>query len=574
MSRYSSSDNDHDLMSSQNDRVMDDRSMNMTRYRKTLDVDRIMLERQMTMDGTTERYGEHRRDDFDPNGNGTLRNEDRRADGRRQRTGRVGRARRSERPGRRNRHNSRASRDSRATRNAPEDDYDGSIEYGEITGTQMTQDSERYDHGMPVRSSFQSRKSNHDENAHMDFDLYDRDKQQSSSDDRLYYEDNADGMYSNLSEAMNPITEGTDPYETCITGVNTSNCWLNDNMASVMAESYGVSGYALFGIMGVMYLLSSDDIMADLVSYFEYQDKRKLNAGLITIRTKLNKYRDQFIIDNYLVSAHDYELERSTAQNLKKLAFCVVANPAESRAEVHRLNDMVQKISKVPKVFSSNTVSKIDSISLVSVCRIRPIFLYAINNVIDGRFNPSGPSRRPLPASFMRFIGVTCKFFEDREMRLIEMPLKGEEHAFGMIMSKDSDDYGIRDNESTKRNGSIADIKKLSTCINYLENRVMDEVHIPIVKTRFKTRLNKTLQNTGLRHIFTDDNYYRLYPDGAHVTDCIQYTDLIIDKYSSGVKSRNRGYSTGSKFIANSTFEYYVRDVTTNTILMIGRFDG
>jgi serine protease inhibitor len=534
--------NDFRMMSSMNDRVMDDRSMNVTKYRKSLDVDRIMLERQMTMDGTTERYGQFRRDDFDDDG--------------------------------------RPSRSRRKDNYIDGNVSDGETEYGEVTGHKLADESERFDHGMPVRSSFQSRRSDFDQNSHLDFDLYDRDMKPSSKQERLYNQDDGDGMYSELAEAMNPITEGTDPYETCITGVNTSSCWLNDNMASIMSKSYGVSGYAMFSIMGVMYLLSDGDIQSDYLSYFEFQNKRKLNAGLLTIRDKLNRFRDQIVVDNYIISSYRYELNKKTASNLKKLAFVVVTNPNQARSEAKRVNQMVKKISGLSKVFSERTISSIDAISLVSVTKIRPIFQYAINAIVEEpfytRLSPNG-RLQPIRCEFLRFVGITCGFFEDRTLRLLEVPLKGGEHVFGLVMRKDNkDDYGVKMmiDDDGDQTGSIADIKKLSTSINYLEHRVLDEVLIPLIDQRFKLRLNKTLQKTGLKHIFRDPNYYRLYQDGANISDCIQYMQLTISDYSVGEKSKNKGYITACKYIADTEFEFYIRDTQTNTIFGMGRYSG
>lgn len=549
---YSKDSNNTQIMSSLNDRVMDDRSMNVTRYKRSLDVDRIMLERQMTMDGTSERYGKFKRDDFAEDGSGKIK---------------------------RNQYSDDDYSDNNYSDNNYSDNNYSDNEYGEVTGKKIEGESDRFDHGMPVRSNFQTKKADFDQNSHLDFDLYDKDnKEHTSKNDRLYYSESGDGYFSELKEAMKPITEGTDPYETCITGVNTSSCWLNDNMASIMKRSYAVSGYALFSIMGTLYLLSENDISSDYVSYFEFQEKKKLNAGLLTIREKLNKYRDQIIVDNYIVSSSNYDLNKKTASGLKKLAFPVVVNSREARNETFRLNSMVKKISKMSNVFSEKTIKLIDSVSLVTVTKIRPIFQYAINDIIEESFysniNTNTENKlEPIRSQFLRFVGITCGFFEDKTLRMIEMPLKGAEHVFGLIMRKDDNDkYGISDNKQNR--GSIADIKKLSTCINYLEHRVMDEVTIPMVDKRFKIRLNTTLKNTGLRNVFRDPNYYRLYPDGAHISDCIQYTDLIISDYSVGEKSKNRGYMTQCKFFANTEFEFYVRDITTNTIFTMGKYVG
>lgn len=559
-------DNSDRIMRSLEDRVMDDRNMNMTKHRRITDVDRLMLERNMSMEGTIERYGDNLRDNYDDDGN--LKNTSNRA----------------------NRSNIRGNirgnvRSNRRRRNNNDNDSEDVDEYGEVTGMRLEKDSEIYDHGMPLRSSFKTRKSEHDQNEHMDFNLYDRENKSSLSKDRLYYTEMNDGMYSDISEAMNPITEGTDPYETCITGINTTSCWLNDNMGSTIPSSYGTSGYGLFSIMGAMYLLSDGDVMAEYVSYFEFQEKRKLNAGLLTIRDKLNKFRDQIIIDNYIITSYENVLDKKTASNIKRLGFVLVVNPLQPRIETQRINDIVHKLSGTPNIFSDRTISSIESISLVNIIRLKPIFKYGIQSIINHRFNKKY-QKENISHRYLRFVGITCGFFEDKTLRLIEIPLKGNSHVFGVIMRKsNNDDYNydgngdyldseLGNNRSKNLMGSIADVSKLSMCINYIEQRVLDEVLIPIIDTRFKVRLNGTLQNTGLKAVYSDPNYYKLHPDGANISDCIQYMDLIIDNNSIKAKSTNKGYISSSKFLANTDFDFYFRDIDTNTIFAMGRYSG
>lgn len=535
----STPNNEDAMMFSSANRMLDERSINHKSYRKKADVSRLMLERNMTMDGVDERYRSNR-DMYDDDG-------------------------------KRIQIKKKVSFNFNKNNNIDEDsDLDSnSLDYGELTGQKFDSRHEIYDNGMPVRSSFQSRKPMFDQNTHLDFDLFDRDRDRSrSKKKKLHYAESGDGVYSSINESMKPILDETDPYETSIISINSTGCWLNDAIKS--NKSIGSSGYALFNIMGLMYMLcdDSDDAISNAYkSYFTFQSKRKLNASLLTIREKLNNYRDQFVIDSYIISSNINELNEKTAFGLKKLAFVIIVNPDQPELECSRLNRIVSKVSNSVDVISSNTIRSIKSISLVNVSRIRPIFRYKIQSIVDSGFCFRD---RCIRSKFLRFVGISCGYFEDRSIRLIEMPLKGD-YVLGICMPKSTDDFGSK----SKDNMEISlDIKKLSTCINYIQNRVFDEVLIPIIDKRFKIRLNKTLQNTGLKNIFTDLNYYKLFPDGSNVTDCIQYMDLVIGEYSQNQRSNNKNYNTECKFIANSMFEYYVRDIVTNTIIVMGKYVG
>ena len=95
---------------------------------------------------------------------------------------------------------------------------------------------------------------------------------------------------------------------------------------------------------------------------------------------------------------------------------------------------------------------------------------------------------------------------------------------------------------------------------------------IPIINKRYKTRYNKTLQKTGLNVLFEQEQEMNgLFPEGGNFSDCVQYIDLIFKIQSENKKSNNVGYRTTRKFVANRDFEYYLRNIKNNCILMMGR---
>jgi serine protease inhibitor len=422
---------------------------------------------------------------------------------------------------------------------------------GELTGEEVNS-SDVFDKGMPVRSSFTVKRSLYDNNSHLDFDLYQKiDKRKL---DNVDYSDMNGGDYAILDEAMKPITKGSDPYETCVSDISTTTCWMHSNMFTISKEDYIVNGLGLFSAFGVIYLIGKGNTEIELKNYFGYQDKRHLNAGLLTIREDLNKYRDQIVIDNYIINDKTIPSRGDAAKRLKSLIFNIIINRDYPDQEAERVNGIIKTISKLENVISSNTVSMSD-ISLISVSKLNPIWAYKIDNIVKSRVHKDTGVEI---VSFIRFMGKTFDYYEDAERQIVEVPLHGDILVIGLIINK----RGLQE---------PTELKVLTTAFNYMKPTVLDEVMIPIIRKRYKTRLNKTLQKTGLNVTFSENEMVGLYPEGGTINDCLQYVDLDFGTRCGNKQCNNKGYRTTRKFVCNSTFEFYLRSTETSCIMMFGR---
>jgi len=425
--------------------------------------------------------------------------------------------------------------------NDNDNDNDDDRFIGELTGESLNT-HDIFDKGMPVRSSFTVKKPLFDNNSHHDFDLFQKiDKR--SPDNISYSDSTCDGDFACLDEAMKPITNGTDPYEICIGDVSATTCWMHSNMFTISKEDYIVNGLGLFSAFGVIYLISTNNTEIELKNYFGFQDKRHLNAGLLTIREDLNQYRDQIVIDNYLINDKGVPSKGATAKKLKSLIFNIVINRDYPDQEAVRVNNIIRTVSDMPDVLSANTVALSD-ISLICVAKLEPIWAFKIDSIVKGKF--------------IRFLGKTFDYYEDADRQIVEIPMQGEMFAIGLIINK---------------KGAIesTDLKVLTTAFNYMKPTILDEVLIPIIKKRYKTRLNKTLQKTGLNVTFTDHDMVGLYPEGGSINDCIQYVDLNFSTKCGNDRCNNKGYRTTRKVICNGSFEFYLRSIKTSCIMMFGR---
>lgn len=417
---------------------------------------------------------------------------------------------------------------------------------GEITGTEHDK-SNIYDKGMPMRSSFTVKRSNYDNNTHLDFDLYDT---LDNNSNNISYSNTSSGDFSNIDESMKTITRGSDPYAICIENVNTSTCWMFNNMFMLSKKDFVINGFGLFSIFGVIYLISDNSIEHELKNYYGYQEKKHLNAGLLTIREKLNHYRNQIIIDNYVINNKDIPTNISTSKKLKSLIFNLIINKNKIRLETDRVNNIIKTISNMEHTLSYNTINKIN-ISLISICKITPIWEYKIDSIKQIRINNN-------IVKCLQFVGKTFNYYEDTQKQLIELPLYGNTYSIGIILHKQYIE-------------TVTDIKTLTISINYIKPTIIDEVIVPMINKRYKTRINGILKKTGLSSTFTNNDIIGLYPEGGNISDCLQYTDIIFGSNSHNKISTNKNYKTTRKFIANKTFEFYLRDIENNIILVMGK---
>lgn len=406
--------------------------------------------------------------------------------------------------------------------------------------------SDIYEKGMPVRSSFTVKRAVYDNNTHLDFDLYDK---IDTSNIKLSYNNTSSGDFSSLDESMKTITRDVDPYETCINNINTSTCWMYSNMYMLSKNDFIINGFGLFSIFGVIYLISNNSTENELKNYFGYHEKQHLNAGLLTIKEKLNLHREQIIIDNYIINNKDIPTNTTTSKKLKSLIFNLIINKDQVQKETHRINNIIKTISGMQDAMSNNTITN-TNISLISIAKLSPIWAYTIDSIKKLRINDN-------VVSCIQFIGKTFDYYEDKQKQLIEIPLYGDVYSIGIIMPK----YNLE---------TPTDMKTLTTSINYIKPTILDDVIIPMINKRYKTRIIGILKKTGLKSTFIENGITSLYPEGGNITDCLQYTDVIFGSKTGKKISNNKGYRTTRKFIANKTFEFYLRDTTNNSILMMG----
>jgi serine protease inhibitor len=352
--------------------------------------------------------------------------------------------------------------------------------------------------------------------------------------------------YSGIDDSMKMITRSADPIESCIIDINNLAGWMHKNMYNASDSSYIVNSYGMFSGFGALYLSSNGSTNTELKSHFGFQEKSTFKSAIMTLNDNLNSCRSIVVMDNYLISDNRIACK---GLNIKGLGLCISINHNDPIRESTKINSLINGISGVDQLMSDKTVSNI-KISLINVCKIHPIWNVKPSSSITGKYKGKH-------VNYIRFVGKMFGYFEDGENQILEIPCQDNNISVGFVLQKTSDNVPI-------------DVDKLMISISYLKATVLNEVLIPKIKKRFKTRYNSILKKSGLNMVFKNSELPGLYPEGGSIGDVIQYVDLLIDDRNCGRESKDNN-NTVRKFVANRDFEMYIRHMPSDTLLMIGR---
>ena len=425
------------------------------------------------------------------------------------------------------------------------EDTDG---YGEITGTNIDE-SNAFDHGMPMRSSYHTKKEVFDQNAYLDFNLFDKKKQTQT---KIQYNDPSGGGYCSISKSTDIISKKSDPHRICMDGVTSLNIFLHNNVGKMTNTSYNINGLGLYLTFATLFNGSNRNSEIEIQNYFNFPEKNIVQSELSNfISHNAKSLFPCFSFRSYVLNDRFVPLSKQFAQFSRMVPFITVDN-SHPHEESKRLNSIFMNDTNSPNIISSNTIKRVN-ISVVNILRFNPIWGVSVDSITLGKF-------MGMKTPFLRFAGQSFGCYEDSEKIIVEIPIKGMKLLYGVILYK--------------KNRLSIDQSDLEMCIGNMKEMVIDEVLIPKIVKRTKIRLNNTLKNTDLKVIFMDTDLPSIYPEkGGNLGDVIQYCDILIDE--NCVKSRNtkRGYQSMRSIIVDKSFSYYVRYAPENVILSMGYID-
>lgn len=425
------------------------------------------------------------------------------------------------------------------------DDYDDHDNFGEITG--KISQSNSYDHGMPMRSSYSTKKAVYDQNSYLDFDLFNKDKKVRS---RVKYSDPSGGDFCGIDDSTSIISERSDPHRICLDGISSINVFLHNNIRKVFKESYNINGLSLYITFAILFYGSARNSEIELKNYFNFLNKDVMSDEINRlIHDNVNSIYPFMKFRSYVLNDRFVPLSKQFAKLSTVVPFITIdtTHPVE---ESHRLNDIFRRETGAPNIISKKTVRNIE-VAVINIMRLNPVWGIPVDSLEMHRF-------MGMKNPFIKFSGQSFGLYEDPDKIVFEIPMKGMKMFFGIVLPKS--DNPVKISQSS-----------LEAAISDMKETVIDEVLIPKIVKRLKMRLNTILQDTDLKVIFMDTDLPAIFPErGGNINDVVQYCDLIIDERSVKSKKRTRGYDSMRKIVVDRSFTYYVRYAPENLIMSMG----
>jgi len=425
---------------------------------------------------------------------------------------------------------------------------------GEITGEELDESS--FDQGMPLRSQYTIKKSLHDENQYLDFDIYDRHKKNNTNVGYFDPENGNSTNFSDIRTAMASLSKQIEPKSICSEGVNRMGLMLCDIFTSTMPESFIINSFSLYNSLACLFMPSSGNTEVELKNYCKFPKRDLLKHGLSTMTTTLNKITNMIDLKTFVIFGSHIPYNDRYYDNIKD--FCIMKrismdHPEEEANLINKLVNRIMGKELRKTVIGENLINS--DLLVLNVGSIVPIWNVAFDGVKKGIFDESRS------AEFMYTVGKTFGYHEDNIWQHIEMRCVGDTLTMGIIMPKEIDIQL-----------DMIDEKDLMFNIQHLKGTVLDEVIIPIFKQNTKVRFTNTLKSTSLQSVFIATEMPDLFGQKLQLNDVMQNINIDIGPRYSENGEESRGYRTTRKFIANRPFYYYFRLIPTNTILLMGKF--
>jgi serine protease inhibitor len=437
------------------------------------------------------------------------------------------------------RRNSRGKK-KRVRKRAPEDGY------GEITG-RMIHDNNQYDKGMPMRSSYSVKKEVFDQNAYLDFDLFDKHK---PTKNNVGYFDPDGGGLCTIDKSTNIISKKADPIHICIDGIGNLSIFLHNNIGKIMNDAFNINAFGLYHAFAELYYGSIGNSEIELKNYFSFCQKNVVERTMRGFMDKDLKSTLPYLTQrSFVFNDRFVPISKEFAKHSHDVLFITVDN-SHPKEEAERVNDIIEKTTGCQNILSGKTVKHME-VSIVNVMRFAPTWALKVDSVVLDSF-------MGMKTEFIKFTGQSFGFYEDGEKLVLEIPCKHLKLGFGIVLPKGPVMFNKLDYDN------------LMNCIDSLKGTVIDEVMLPRVAKRVKMRLNNILQNTDLRAIFIESDLPDIYPKGAKLNDVLQYCDLVIDAKCVNKGNTIRGYQVMRKIKINKAFSYYIRYAPKNIILSTG----
>ena len=429
---------------------------------------------------------------------------------------------------------------------------------GEITGMVRDDDS-LCGKGMPLRGSYDVKRSIYDDNAYLDFDLY---KERRPGRSVSSFDPHGEGgmSFSGIDASMSKITTQADAVDMCGRGIEKLTINMFNSLASVMeGNPFVLNCVGVYTFFALLFVSARGTTEIELRKFFGFGEKDVVVRGLRELFEEIGGLGEMVQNHNFIIMSDDIPYDPKFVEVLKH--FCLFTRVSIERpiGETEKLNRIVAKLCDPVPIRNPLVPDNLTKLQLMflNVAVIHPVWSVPFDKVTGGEFRGEFRDRN---VKFLHSISKSYGYFEDGAYQVLEIDC-GKKMMMGFLLPK------------TEVMPPF-DGMKLHFYVGNMRVSVLDEVKIPCFTQDCKLRFNNSLKLLGLSTVFIKLISPLFLPEGAQVHDIMQNVKIVVDSASANSGNDSvRGYRTMRKFIANKPFVYYFRLVKANAIVFVGRFD-
>jgi len=438
---------------------------------------------------------------------------------------------------------------------------------GEITGD--TFDFIDADHGMPLRSQYNTKKNHTDleeqYNKHRDsnFNIYD---DSSSVDfDVSYYDPHSSSTnmcdLKNLSSKIIGKSPAVNNQSIVSDIINEYNWDMFKGINRLDNEGTFYYVYGIIKLMGILYNASTAETETSIKNYFNFQDKNIVFSGLSSLENILKKSKCCNFTDFLLINKQ-HRLDNRFLNNINNLVKIQLLNPQNAKYESHNFTLLLNKTynNYLGNIISDSQIQKLSFLCLsVGLIRSEWKLPFSLKYTrCDQNLRSNALVFKNNTVASMYNVGKSYKYFEDNMNQILEIPMTDNILSMGIILPKGNIRY--------------VSLKEFAVCTTNMTMTCLDEVSIPCFKLKSKMRISNMFKKTGLGDIFDNMVIPEFTNETTCLTDFVQNIYVIVDNnYKLTSESvQQSGVMSKRKFIVDKPFTWYFKLNQTNTILVTG----
>lgn len=429
---------------------------------------------------------------------------------------------------------------------------------GEITGFNLNNND--IINGMPLRDNFKNINVNKDgnsKNKYLDFNIFNNNMKVENTD--VKYNDTNKDKVSFLNKNVETNSDLKKKNKDDIIDLyNDLNCTIFSNFQESLGNRniLTIGTYSLLLNLLVLFRGSNNKTEKIFSEFFNNISKENLYNIVNEFKVMEN---DNFKMINLIYLSKKFLLNNSYKNYVSKLSkiYNIDKNDPYDYDKINKEND--ELLNKVSIKVLSNDILENKEMVMSNIIFFRTKFKIPFSRVNNSKKMFHSYKKKKL-MTMMTIRNIVTEFYEDKYYKLIELECK-EDRNIGFIIPK-------------VFNCPALTWDRLSFYIKRLKRVVLGEITIPKFKDHCKFKIDNILKKMGLGSIYNNINITDIVSNDndLKVDNVLHQILLIVDE--GGVSNYNISDKCNNKkkFIADHPFIYYVRDIKSKMILIMGMY--